>query len=217
MIRLLVAGLTALALSADASPSAAPPPSNAETGATAVLVRISGPGIAPVSLGELEWPTSTVADVQSFRYPDSGSIVSIGRSDASVFAAPGSAATTQARANVIVLSLFEGEVVAAQVTASVSAGASARSAKADVSASTVQGLRVMGQDVSTNPGAIAALGDWGTVTVLSPDQRRSQDRTTGSAGDRPPGSGYGSPRTTAVCRPGARSSSAASRRPRWRT
>jgi murein DD-endopeptidase MepM/ murein hydrolase activator NlpD len=166
VIRLLLAGLTALALST-ALASAAPPPSNAETGATAVLVRISGPGIAPVSVGELEWPASTVADVQSFRYPDSGSIVSIGRSDASVFAAPGSAATTQARANVIVLSLFEGEVVAAQVTASVSAGASARSSKADVSASTVQGLRVMGQDVSATPGAIAALGDWGTVTVLS--------------------------------------------------
>jgi hypothetical protein len=51
--------------------------------------------------------------VQSFRYPDSGSIVSTGRSEAKVFVSPGSAATTQARANVIVLSLFEGEVALA--------------------------------------------------------------------------------------------------------
>lgn len=166
MIRLLVAGLTALALST-AFASAAPPPSGAETGASAVLLRISGPGVAPVSLGELAWPTSTTADVQSFRYPDSGTVVSIGRSEARVFASPGSAATTQARANVIVLSLFDGEIVAAQVTASVSAGASARSTKADVSASSVQGLRVLGQDVSPSPGVILSLGDWGTLTVLS--------------------------------------------------
>lgn len=156
----------ALALST-AFASAAPPPSGAETGASAVLLRISGPGLAPVSLGELAWPTSTTADVQSFRYPDSGSVVSIGRSEAKVFASPGAAATTQARANVIVLSLFGGEVVAAQVTASVSAGASARSSKADVSASSVQGLRVLGQDVSASPGSILSLGDWGTLTVLS--------------------------------------------------
>ncbi len=178
MIRLLAAGFTALALST-AFASAAPPPATAETGASASLLRISGPGIVPVSLGELEWPTSTTADVQSFRYPDSGSIVSIGRSQAKVFASPGSAATTQARANVIVLSLFGGEVVAAQVTASVSASASARSTKADASASSVQGLRVLGQDVAPSPGGILALGDWGTLTVLS--------QTSGVRKTAPPG------------------------------
>jgi murein DD-endopeptidase MepM/ murein hydrolase activator NlpD len=178
VIRLLLAGLAALALST-AFASAAPPPPTAKTAATASLLRISGPGVAPVALGELEWPTSTTADVQSFRYPDSGSIVSIGRSEAEVFVSAGSAATTQARANVIVLSLFEGEIVAGQVTASVSAGASARSSKADVSASGVQGLRVLGQDVSPSPGAILSLGDWGTLTVLS--------QTSGVRKSAPPG------------------------------
>jgi hypothetical protein len=166
MIRLLAAGFATVALST-AFAAAAPPSPGATTGASAVLVRIGGPGIAPVALGELEWPTSTTADVQSFRYPDSGSIVSIGRSQATVFASPGAAATTQARADVVVLSLFDGDVVAARVTASASAGASARSSKADASASSVQGLRVLGQDVTPSPGAILSLGDWGTLTVLS--------------------------------------------------
>jgi hypothetical protein len=168
VIRLLVAALGALAVSTTIA-YAAPPSPSAETGASAVLLRISAPGRETVTLGGLQWPTSTTADVQSFRYPDDGTIVSTGRSSASVFVSPGSAATTQSKADVIVLSLFGGEVVAARVTASVSANASARSSKADVSASNVQGLRVLGRDVSATPGAIVALEDWGTVTVLSQD------------------------------------------------
>jgi murein DD-endopeptidase MepM/ murein hydrolase activator NlpD len=137
------------------------------TGASAVLVRISIPGHDPVSVGALEWPTSTSADVQSFQYPADGSIVSTGRSRATTFAAPGAATTTNAFAEVIVLSLFGGDVVAAQVTASASASASSRTTGADVAASQVQGLRVHGQDVGVAPGSTASLGDWGTVSVLS--------------------------------------------------
>jgi murein DD-endopeptidase MepM/ murein hydrolase activator NlpD len=159
--------------------AAAPPPTSAVASSSAVLVRISVPGQDTVSLGELEWPTSTTADVQSFQYPDDGSIVSLGRSRAAVFAQPGDAAAAQSFAEVIVLSLFGGEVVAAQVTASASAGASARSVGADVSASEVQGLRALGRDISTAPGSTASLEDWGTLSVL-----------TGSSGTRkagPPG------------------------------
>ncbi len=166
MIRLLVAGLLALAVSTTFA-AAAPPPPKAQTGASAVLLRISGPGVEEVSLAALEWPTSTTADVQSFRYPDDGSIASLGRSSAKVFGARGAAATTQAQANAFVLSLFDGEIVAAQVTASVASSASARSVKADVSASRIQGLRVDGREVASEPGSIVALGDWGALTVLS--------------------------------------------------
>lgn len=166
MIRLLVGALAVLALSTTFA-AAAPPPPSAKTGASAVLLRLTGPGVEAVSVGELQWPTSKTADVQSFRYPDDGSIVRLGRSRASIFVAAGAAATTQSQANAYVLSLFDGEIVAAQVTASVAASASARSTKADVSASRVQGLRVLGEDVSTAPGSITALEDWGTLTVLS--------------------------------------------------
>lgn len=147
--------------------AAAQPPRSTVTGSSAVLVRITVPGQDTVSLGELTWPSNTTADVQSFQYPDDGSIVSLGRSRATVFAQPGEAASSQSFAEVIVLSLFGGEVVAAQVTASASAGASRRSAGADVSDSAVQGLRALGQDVSTAPGATASLADWGSLAVLA--------------------------------------------------
>jgi len=147
--------------------SAAPPPRSAKTGASAFLLRITIPGQDGVSLGDLEWPTSTTADVQSFQYPGDGSVVSVGRSRASVFASPGSAAATQSVAEAIVVSLFNGEIVAGKVTASVSAGASERSVGSESSASEVQGLRALGHDVASTPGTSVSLEDWGTLTVLA--------------------------------------------------
>ena len=152
MIRLAVAVVVALVASA-ALAAAAPPPRSATTGASAYLLRITVPGQDTVSLGELDWPTSTSVDVQSFQYPADGSVVSVGRSRGSVFVSPGSAAATQSLAEAIVVSLFNGEIVAGKVTASVSAGASARSVGANSSASQVQGLRALGQDVAGSPAA----------------------------------------------------------------
>jgi murein DD-endopeptidase MepM/ murein hydrolase activator NlpD len=143
---------------------------------------VSAPGEDTVALGELAWPASTSADVQSFQYPDDGSIVSLGRSRASATAQPGEAAAAQAFAEGIVLSLFGGDVVAAQVTASTSAGASPRSAGADVSASAVQGLRALDQDVSTTPGTRVALEDWGTLEVLSVSEQTRQGRAAAARG-----------------------------------
>ncbi len=166
MIRVAVGVAAALAVLA-AIASAAPPPRTAETAARAFLVRITIPGQDTVALGDLEWPTSTTADVQSFQYPTDGSIVSVGRSRASVFASPGAAAATQSFAEAIVVSLFNGEVVAGKVTASVSAGASARSVGSDTSASEVQGLRALDRDLAGTPGASTTLENWGILTVLS--------------------------------------------------
>jgi murein DD-endopeptidase MepM/ murein hydrolase activator NlpD len=163
----LAAAVGAVLVASTTLAAAAPPPKSAETASTAVLVRLSIPGQPTVSLGELAWPTSTTADVQSFQYPDDGSIVSLGRSRASVFAQSGAAAAAQSFAEVIVLSLFGGEVVAARVTASATAGASARSVGANVTASEVQGLRAFGRDVGTVPGSSASLEDWGRLSVMS--------------------------------------------------
>ena len=166
MTRLAVAVAVAVALFT-AIASAAPPPRSAKTGASAFLLRITIPDQEGVSLGDLEWPTSTTADVQSFQYPGDGSVVSVGRSRAAVFASPGSAAATQSFAEAIVVSLFNGEIVAGKVTASVSAGASERSVGSESSASEVQGLRALGQDVASTPGTSVSLEDWGTLTVLA--------------------------------------------------
>jgi murein DD-endopeptidase MepM/ murein hydrolase activator NlpD len=164
VIRLAVAVVVALVAST-ALASAAPPPRSATTDARAYLLRITVPGQDTVSLGELDWPTSTTVDVQSFQYPGDGSVVSVGRSRGSVFVSPGSAAATQALAEATVVSLFNGEIVAGKVTASVSAGASGRSVGANTSTSQVQGLRALGQDVTGS----TSLSDWGALTVLTAD------------------------------------------------
>jgi murein DD-endopeptidase MepM/ murein hydrolase activator NlpD len=181
VIRAVVLATAAVAVSA-ALAAAAPPPRSAVTGANAVLVRITIPGQESVSLGDLTWPTNLSADVQSFQFPDDGSIVSLGRSRATVSAQPGEAATAQASAEAIALSLFAGEVVAAQVTASITAGASQRSAGADISASAVRGLRALGQDVSASPGATASLADWGVLSVLSQDSGSRRASPPGAQG-----------------------------------
>ncbi|HEU4972161.1 MAG TPA: M23 family metallopeptidase [Gaiellaceae bacterium] len=166
MIRFAVA-VTAAVVTVTAIASAAPPPRSATTGASAFLLRITIPGQDTVALGDLEWPNSTTADVQSFQYPADGSVASVGRSRAAVFASPGSAAATQSFAEAIVVSLFNGEIVAGKVTASVSAGASERSVGSESGASEVQGLRALGRDIPSTPGATASLEDWGSLTVLS--------------------------------------------------
>jgi murein DD-endopeptidase MepM/ murein hydrolase activator NlpD len=168
VIRLAVAIAVVLVASATLTAAAAPPPQSATTGASAFLLRITIPGQDTVLLGDLDWPTSTTADVQSFQYPADGSIVSVGRSRAAVFASPGAAAATQSFAEAIVVSLFNGEIVAGKITASVSAGASARSAGAETAASEVQGLRALGRDIPSAFGN-ASLEDWGTLTILSTD------------------------------------------------
>jgi hypothetical protein len=95
VIRIVALAGAVLALST-ALASGAPPPSDATTGANAFLVRITIPGQDTVSLGELDWPTNVSADVESFQFPDDGSIVSVGRSRAEVSAQPGEAAAAQA-------------------------------------------------------------------------------------------------------------------------
>ncbi len=166
MIRLVVSVVAVLVASTTLA-AAAPPPKGASTSATAYLLRITIPGQDTVALGDLDWPTSTTVDVQSFQYPADGSVVSVGRSRAAVFASPGAAAATQSFAEAIVVSLFNGEIAAGKVTASVSAGASARSVGSESSSSEVQGLRALGRDVAGAPGTSVSLDDWGTLTVLS--------------------------------------------------
>jgi murein DD-endopeptidase MepM/ murein hydrolase activator NlpD len=164
--RAVLALAAVLGLSATPT-SAAPPPASAATGASATIVRVNIPGRDSVELGAVRWPASPSVEVQSFQYPADGSIVSVGRSRASVSALSGEASTAQASAEAVVLSLLDGAVVAARVSALVSAGASARAAGADLTRSEVQGLRVLGQDVVATPGTTVRLGEWGSLTVLS--------------------------------------------------
>jgi murein DD-endopeptidase MepM/ murein hydrolase activator NlpD len=160
--------LAAAALAASTTLAAAAPPlQGATTEAGAVIVQLNIPGQDSVSLGEIAWPSSPSAEVQSFAYPDDGSVVRVGLSRATVSAQRGQTATAQAHAETIALSLFGGSVVASQVISQASAGASRRSAGADVAGSGVEGLRVLDQDAAASPGTTLSLADWGTLEILS--------------------------------------------------
>jgi murein DD-endopeptidase MepM/ murein hydrolase activator NlpD len=179
--RLAVLVGSALVLST-ALASAAPPAKNASTAASAFIARITIPGQTPIALGEISWPDSTGADLQSFTYPDDGSVLTVGESTASVSAQRGPTATAQARAGTVAVSLFGGEIVASQVTAQASAGASARSAGGDVAGSTVQGLRALGRDVTGTPGTSVSLADWGSLDVLSQTVSSKRGRSPAAQG-----------------------------------
>jgi murein DD-endopeptidase MepM/ murein hydrolase activator NlpD len=181
VIRLAVLAGSALALSATLASGAAPP-AGAETASEAVIVRVTIPGQNPVSLGQISWPDNSSAQLQSFAYPDDGSILRVGVSQATVSAQAGPTASAQAHAETIALSLFGGDVVASQVTAQASAGASRRSAGADVAGSTVEGLRALGQDVAATPGLTAPLGDWGTLDVLTKSVSSRRGKSSAARG-----------------------------------
>ncbi|CAN5197146.1 hypothetical protein BH09ACT13_BH09ACT13_09420 [soil metagenome] len=171
----------ALALSS-ALAAAAPPPSGASTEARATIVRLSIPGQSTVALGDVAWPDTAGAEVQSFVYPGDGAVIRVGLSRAVASAQTGGAAASQASAETSAFSLFGGDVLAGQVTAHASAGASRRSAGADVGSSTVQGLRVLGQDVSPSAGASLSLGDWGTLQILAQDTGSRRGRSPAAQG-----------------------------------
>jgi murein DD-endopeptidase MepM/ murein hydrolase activator NlpD len=217
-IRIAAAAGGALVATA-ALASAAPPPRDAATEARASILRIVVPGQPDVTLGAVDWPTTGAAEVQSFSYPNDGSVVTTGLSRATATAQTGAATVSQASADTIALSLFGGEIQAAQVTAYASAGASARSSGADVGRSVVQGLRVLGQDVAAATASSVALADWGTLQVLSQDSgsRRGDEpaaqgtvtvlriRVNTAHGGLPEGSEIvvGEAHATAVAEPGA--------------
>jgi hypothetical protein len=68
------ATVVGVALIASTTLVAAPPSPGAATEASAAIIGSRFP-VADVTLRELVWPTTTAADVQSFAYPDNGSIV----------------------------------------------------------------------------------------------------------------------------------------------
>jgi murein DD-endopeptidase MepM/ murein hydrolase activator NlpD len=181
VIRLAAVAGSALTL-ATAGASAPVPLANVATAADAVILRITVPGQTPVALGQIAWPTNSSAELQSFSYPDDGSIAIVGASHASVSAQTGETATAQAHADTVALSLFGGEIVASQVTAQASAGSSRRSAGGDVSGSTVAGLRALGQDVAPTPGTHVQLADWGTLDVLSQATASRRGRSSAARG-----------------------------------
>jgi murein DD-endopeptidase MepM/ murein hydrolase activator NlpD len=136
------------------------------TQATAAAVRILVLGQAPLAGAEVVGPPSASTDVTGFSYPDDGSVVRIGSATGSIATQPGASASAEALTTSLAVTLFGGEIAVGSVSTHATAAAGTVTATADTSASQIQGLVVLGQDVpAATPGPIP-LADWGTLELL---------------------------------------------------
>ena len=99
-------------------------------------------------------------------YPADGSVVQAPSAAVSATASKGARATAEASVDVASLSLFGGEITVAAATVRAKASVRGQSAVGDASASSVQGMAVLGQPVDAGRGASITLGDWGVASVL---------------------------------------------------
>jgi len=159
---MLAVGVSA-ALASGLAGAAPDPPA---TGADAAAIRVLPTGQQPVAGAEVVGPPGASTDVSGFAYPDDGSVVRLGSASGSVSAQPGASASAEAVANAVAVTLFGGEITAAQVSAKATAAAGDVTATADTSSSQIQGLVVLGQDTPPTTSGVIPLADWGTLELL---------------------------------------------------
>jgi hypothetical protein len=100
-------------------------------------------------------------------YPADGGVVSIAAASSDVIAQPGASSSAQAVASAQSVVLFGGAIVIQSVSVRAGAAAGSANATADISASSVSGVTVLGQAVSPSPNQQVAVGDWGTMDLLT--------------------------------------------------
>jgi murein DD-endopeptidase MepM/ murein hydrolase activator NlpD len=171
---LVLAALLVLAIVASPGASGADAADTAEAAqapaasARAFAIRVSVPGQAGAVTGSVSAPGNQVTFGGGFAYPGNGSVVTSGALTGSATTATGDGeAAANAAAEVNGLSLFGGEITAAQVVARARATARGGQGSGDLGGSRVGGLVVLGQPVEAAPGQQIPLGDWGYAVVLA--------------------------------------------------
>ena len=206
---LILALLLVLGLAAGPAVPAEPP--TATGGAFALKVIV--PGQPGASVAEIGGPATTTGGADAFAYPADGSVVRIGPAATSITVRAGAEPSVQAAADVVAVSIFNGEITADSVNLRAAAGIGAKGGTAGGEGSSVGNVVALGQAIAATPGAGAALADWGSVTVLPAGaertRRRRRSRGTPTSSD----CASCSPRRTAACLQEARSSSARSMPP----
>lgn len=144
--------------------AAAPPQPEARS--TAVVSRISQPGLpAQVSL-EVAAPPTTLRDLSGYTYPEDGSVVRIGSASTNVAAQPGVSSSAQGAVSAFAVSLFGGEISIDSLDVRASVAAGSASASGNVSSSTLTGLTVFGQPITPSSNTVVPLANWGNLEVL---------------------------------------------------
>jgi murein DD-endopeptidase MepM/ murein hydrolase activator NlpD len=129
--------------------------------ARAYGISVVVPGQPGASTPSVTAPPAKVQFSGAFSY---NGVVTAASADASVSTVAGTAANATAAAEVTSLSLFNGEITAASVTANATANAKPGSASGDANGTAVTNLVALGQPVAS--GATATLADWGTLHTI---------------------------------------------------
>jgi murein DD-endopeptidase MepM/ murein hydrolase activator NlpD len=146
-----------------------------QAGATASSfgVKVLVPGQAGAISTSVSAPPDAVGITSGFAYPADASVVATGAVTASASTNVGTDATSTATTSITSLSLFGGEVTAANVTARAKGTTSGQSATGSLSGAAVTGLTVGGVAQSATPNGRIALGDWGTAITLEQAEVRA--------------------------------------------
>ena len=142
-------------------------PGEPEASATALVSRITQPGIADeVSLG-LTAPPPGDQILTNYTYPADGSIVRFSSAGVRVVAQPGVSSIAQSGVNAVTVSLFGGEISVDSIDLRASVAAGPVNSSVDISSSVLTGLVVLGQLITPAPNIVVPLADWGTLEVLA--------------------------------------------------
>ncbi len=155
-------------------------PAPAEASAAALVAEVTLPGQPPSTSGSLIAPP-TATGGGPFSYPEDGSVLRVGASKSSVTAQPGLSSSAEAVANVLAVSVFGGEVTAESVDVRAGAAAGPASSTGETGGSSITGLTVLGATVAATPNGQVALGDWGTLNLLSATSTTTDKPRAGEA------------------------------------
>lgn len=164
VVRLLwVVGVALAALAGSASLAAAAIP---ESSSTALGARVALPNGGGATSTVASSPPRAQTSSGGFTFPEGGDVVVAAslavESRARLAPDPGSFA----RSDVGSVSLFGGEITATRVYVQAGARATPSAAGGQLSASTIEGLVVLGTPITVAPNQRIELGDWGYLVAL---------------------------------------------------
>jgi len=129
-------------------------------------IRIIVPGQADAGSRVLTTPGDALSFDGAYAYPADGSIVSVSSVTTSVSSSIGSQSSGAAAAEVTKLSLFNGDLTATTVTGETHALATSAGASGDTGTTGIDGLVVLGKQVTPAPNEQLPLADWGYAVAL---------------------------------------------------
>ncbi|TMM02825.1 MAG: M23 family metallopeptidase [Actinobacteria bacterium] len=140
--------------------------SQAGATASAYGVKVVVPNQAGAVSTSVSAPPNAVGFASGFAYPSDGSILTTGPVSVSASTNVGTNARSIASSSVSSLSLFGGEVTAANIAGHANASTSGQSVTGSLAGAAVTGLTVGGVAQAASPNGRVALGDWGYAITL---------------------------------------------------